>query len=229
MSLRHSISGFQKKAKDKLSKIWEKAGKGRPNVVGEEFDHSTLSLQSEPAIVVEGGSGGRDSEVGAGAGDSEVGAGGGDPPPDDSQSISQSAVGIGHSDQGGGDDTASGGEISQARSIFISIRTCRLRVGPVEKGGTSRSCKVRNFALRQKRYSTRRPNFVTADETQQDRKSTASADTKLILRGVKESQNAYPLLKSVAEGLCFILDNWEVRPPPVRSICNAYGRSSERQ
>ena len=102
MSLQQSVSGFRKKVKDKLSRIGHKTGKARPNVVGEGFDHSTLSLQSEPAIAVEG-------ELG---GDIEVGAGTDDPGPDDSRPVSQPAVGIGHS-QGVSDDKASRGEISQ--------------------------------------------------------------------------------------------------------------------
>jgi len=40
--------------------------------------------------------------------------------------------------------------------------------------------------------------------------STASAAAKLLLRGVKESADAFPPLKSVVGGLCFILDNCEV-------------------
>jgi len=56
----------------------------------------------------------------------------------------------------------------------------------------------------------RSPNSVAIDETQQNPKPTVSPETKLILRRVKESSNAYPPLKSVAEGLCFILDNCEV-------------------
>ena len=38
--------------------------------------------------------------------------------------------------------------------------------------------------------------------------STATA--KLLLHGVKESADAFPPLKSVVGGLCFILDNCEV-------------------
>ena len=41
---------------------------------------------------------------------------------------------------------------------------------------------------------------------------TASATAKMLLRGVKESADAFPPLKSVAGGLCFILENCEVRP-----------------
>ena len=41
-------------------------------------------------------------------------------------------------------------------------------------------------------------------------KSVASATAKLFLRGAKESADAFPPLKSVVGGLCFILDNFEV-------------------
>ena len=51
------------------------------------------------------------------------------------------------------------------------------------------------------------PN-ATADE---NKWKTASATAKLLLRGVKESSDAFPPLKSVTGGLCFILENYEVR------------------
>ena len=53
---------------------------------------------------------------------------------------------------------------------------------------------------------------VAANENKSDWKSALSATAKLLLRGVKESADAFPPLKSVASGLCFILDNYEVRP-----------------
>ena len=43
-------------------------------------------------------------------------------------------------------------------------------------------------------------------------KTTASASTKLLLRRVSESADAFGPLKSVAGGLCFILENCEVWP-----------------
>ena len=98
MSLRQSFSGFRKKVKDKLSKIGDKMGKGQSNVLDEEFDHSTLSLQSEPAIAVEDELRGDEVEV--------------YPGPENSRSVSQPALEIGHS-QGGSDDGASGGEVTQ--------------------------------------------------------------------------------------------------------------------
>ena len=55
---------------------------------------------------------------------------------------------------------------------------------------------------------------TVADENKSDWKSTASASAKLILRGVRDSADAFGPLKSVAGGLCFILDNCEVWFPP---------------
>jgi len=43
--------------------------------------------------------------------------------------------------------------------------------------------------------------------------TTASASAKLLLRGVRDSADAFGPLKSVAGGLCFILENCEVRSP----------------
>ena len=60
---------------------------------------------------------------------------------------------------------------------------------------------------------------AAADENKSDWKSTASASAKLILRGVCDSADAFGPLKSVAGGLCFILDNCEVWfPPPISHL-----------
>ena len=53
---------------------------------------------------------------------------------------------------------------------------------------------------------------VAANENKSDWKSTVSASAKLVLRGVRDSADAFGPLKSVAGGLCFILENCEVRP-----------------
>ena len=68
---------------------------------------------------------------------------------------------------------------------------------------------VRNSTL--KHYSGRYPNSVDVVGGG----STASSEAKKTLRGVKESPNAYPLLRSIAEDLCIILDSCEVWFPPV--------------
>ena len=57
------------------------------------------------------------------------------------------------------------------------------------------------------------PN-AAEDENRSDWKSTASASAKLLLRGVRDSADAFGPLKAVAGGLCFILENCEVRSPP---------------
>ena len=56
------------------------------------------------------------------------------------------------------------------------------------------------------------PN-ATEDEKKSDRKSTVFATAKLLLRGVRDSADAFGPLKSVAGGLCFILENCEVLLP----------------
>ena len=52
---------------------------------------------------------------------------------------------------------------------------------------------------------------AAADENKLGWKSTASSSAKLLLRGVRDSADAFGPLKSVAGGLCFILENCEVR------------------
>ena len=51
---------------------------------------------------------------------------------------------------------------------------------------------------------------TVAAEKRPDWKSTASSSAKLVLRGVRDSADAFGPLKSIAGGLCFILENYEV-------------------
>ena len=51
---------------------------------------------------------------------------------------------------------------------------------------------------------------AAAYEKRPDLKSTASSSAKLALRAVRDSADAFGPLKSVAGGLCFILENFEV-------------------
>ena len=53
------------------------------------------------------------------------------------------------------------------------------------------------------------PN-TAANEKKSGWRSTASATAKLVLRGVRDTADAFGPLKSVAGGLCFILENCEV-------------------
>lgn len=47
-------------------------------------------------------------------------------------------------------------------------------------------------------------------EKKSDWAATASATAKLLLRGVRDSADGFGPLKTVAGGLCYILDNCEV-------------------
>ena len=58
-------------------------------------------------------------------------------------------------------------------------------------------------------------------------KSLVYSGAKLILNGVKESADAFGPLKSVAGGLCFILDTFEVRHSPASAVHNAYTVNSK--
>ena len=72
---------------------------------------------------------------------------------------------------------------------------------------------------------TANPN-APANEKKSNWKSTASATAKLVLRGVRDSADAFGPLKSVAGGLCFILDNCEVRSSPAYTITALTGISA---
>ena len=70
---------------------------------------------------------------------------------------------------------------------------------------------------------------VAPDENRSDWKSTVSASAKLLLRGVRDSADAFGPLKSIAGGLCFILENYEVRLPPSYPVLNAHRSHSVRR
>ena len=57
-----------------------------------------------------------------------------------------------------------------------------------------------------------------ASEEKSNWRSTAIAAAKLLLRGVRDSADAFGPLKSVAGGLCFVLDNYEVRLAPWKCL-----------
>ena len=68
---------------------------------------------------------------------------------------------------------------------------------------------------------------ATANEKESGWKPTAFATAKLLLRGVRDSADAFGPLKSVAGGLCFILENCEVRSFPRVQYYNSYTYPSE--
>jgi len=96
MSLRQSLSGFRKKAKDKLSKIGDRIERRRAGVGDEGFDRPNSPLEPEPIMGVEGEPGG-DIRV--------IGVGKGDPRTDDSRFVSWPVV-EGEHEPGGSDNYA---------------------------------------------------------------------------------------------------------------------------
>lgn len=54
----------------------------------------------------------------------------------------------------------------------------------------------------------------TAMREKTNLKATAFAAAKFLLLGVRESADAFPPLRAVANVLCFVLENCEVRPSP---------------
>lgn len=63
---------------------------------------------------------------------------------------------------------------------------------------------------------------VAVDENKPGWKSNVFTTAEL-LRGVRDSADAFSPLKSVVGGLCFILENYEVRSSSTSTIHNAYG------
>jgi len=71
---------------------------------------------------------------------------------------------------------------------------------------------------------------ATADGNKLDWRSTVSSTAKLLLRGVRDSADAFGPLKSVAGGLCFILENCEVCPPSTYySIYNTHSSPQQME
>ena len=68
---------------------------------------------------------------------------------------------------------------------------------------------------------------AVTNEKKSSWKSTAFATAKLLLRGVRDSADAFGPLKSVAGGLCFILENCEVWGHPCVHYLNSDRYPSE--
>ena len=68
---------------------------------------------------------------------------------------------------------------------------------------------------------------VAANERKSGWKSTAFATAKLLLQGVRDSADAFGPLKSVAGGICFIVENYEVWSSPCIHYQSSYTYLSE--
>ena len=70
---------------------------------------------------------------------------------------------------------------------------------------------------------------VAPDENNTGWRSTVSASAKLLLRRVRDSADAFGPLKSIAGGLCFILENGEVRLSSPFAVRNPHRSHSVRR
>jgi len=211
----------------------------------EGLNHSTLSLQSEPAIVVEG-------------------VGDDDPRPDDCPPVSRSMAEL-EREPGGSDNYA----VRQERGQRTLHPYAYERAGPgssqeradaggkkIDKVDPPRSephiertstCSILQDGESNGTYAALfQPPPLTDDaanpavpgpirvgaatsKDESEWKHTVSSAAKLTLRTVGGISDAFPPLKSVAGGLCAILDNCEVWTIIIRSIRNTYGILSERR
>ena len=210
MSFRKSFSGFRKKAKDKLSKIKGRTEEIQANTGGDGLQLPALSSQSEPVIVVEDNF----------KGDSEASGERTYLRPGGSLSVSRLPTEIGPT-QGETDDKPGGGETcqealhprsyAQAESGFSREE----RVVGGEQAGRADLPQPDTENEQTPTYAgdPTVPDPAHVEDSSKDKtdwKYTASTVTKLLLRTVERASDAFPPLKSVAAGLCAILDNCEV-------------------
>ena len=100
-----------------------------------------------------------------------------------------------------GDQPGAGG---RAEGIETSGSVSRPEAGVVTGGGHEQEgdgATVNNETVEQ---------GAAVDDNGSDWRATVSASAKLLLRGVRDSADAFGPLKSVAGGLCFFLENYEV-------------------
>ena len=102
---------------------------------------------------------------------------------------------------------------------------CAFLIVPSDNANTSA---IVDHVLKGIRLNEGVEQSATANETKRDGKSTASETAKLLLRGVGDSADFFPSLKSVTRGLCFILENCEVRSSPAYAITTLKGTPANK-
>lgn len=235
MSLRNPLSGLKKKMKRRLAGGGHEPERG-PDVSGERVDE-TSSLPQQEHLLAEGEhdrlqSGNKDDADGRRVGST-------DPLPhsDDSGFVPVDRSGRsggereaivegreadernlhvrpgiedvveGEPNQEGND--IDGGKISLVNPPPESMQTTHFQPLPlIASSGNVDDSAILDHA--QQVLGTNQRESGAADENKPSRKSTLSANAKSTLLRIKESSYVYPPLKSIAESLCFILDNFEV-------------------
>ena len=227
--IRGSFSKLKKDVKYRLRGKKQAPDKVGAGTAGEPVDSSSSLLRPEPHLTTSGDSGG-----GSGTSADVRQARSRDPSP---QSKSTPAGGGNEGPQKGGADVDERG-ISQGDSGLDQDTKVAVGNGSDQGVHSSPSPSPSNKAeLGGARPSSTSPTDLTISSTsdnvdtsepgsavdkKSDWKSTAFATAKLLLRGVRDSADAFGPLKSVVGGLCFILENCEVRLSPQTLNRNSY-------
>ena len=238
-----SVTRKGRKVKERLRGKKGKQDKTGANTAEESIDSSSSFLRPVPHIAA----GGHDGEGSRASTDTrQVHSRDRSPQPEPVQvggrddngkgkevDAGKKEVGQGHSRQGPNVESAVGGrpDLAETKPLSPSPST------PIRQGGKPESTWTLLFRLLNlivlsdnteisavpdqvpevaSPNESAEPGPATSEE-KSNWMSTAVSTAKLLLRGVRDAADAFGPLKSVAGGLCFILDNYEVRPSsPIR-------------
>ena len=230
--IRDSVSRLKKKLKHRPS--WSKRESGAH---GESVDPAGPPPRAEPHIIA----GGRHDLGGSGSNTDGRRVLSTDPPPqpEDDQEMRKADIEIVMESGRGRDENDTDGQ--KVEQTHPSPSTAL-----IPHSGKLESKRARSFwllpliilannagtSIRDRVAVVLRPNKIAspstaADEKKPSWKSKAFAAVKLLFRGVRDTADAFGPLKSVAGGLCFILENYEVRFPSTSTTYNTYRRPSK--
>ena len=233
--VRSSFSKLKKDVKYRLRGKKHTPDNVGAGTAGERVDSSSSLLRPEPHLTASGDSGGgrRTSTDVRQAGSRDpspqpkpIPTGGGNEVPqkgnagDDEKEASQ-----GHSDPG--PDTKVAEESGPDQAVHSSPSPPSLSNEAKLDSACSCFTSLLDLIISSPSDDTDTVTPSSAVHKKSDWKSTAFATTKLLLRGVRDSADAFGPLKSVVGGLCFILENCEVRLSSQTHNRNSYRYPSE--
>ena len=234
--IRSSFSKLKKDAKYRLRGKKQAPDKVGASTAGEPVDSSSSLLRPEPHITASGDSGGG-SRTSADVRQARSrdpspqpkpipASGGNEDPQKGNAGIDEKEVGQGHSGSNPNTKVAVGSAPDQG--VHSSPSPPSLSN---EEAGLG-SARPSSISLLHLIISSPSDNVDTAEpgsvvDKKSDWKATTFATAKLLLRGVRDSADAFGPLKSVVGGLCFVLENCEVQPSPQTLNHNSYRYPSE--
>ena len=228
--IRSSLSKLKKGVKYRFRGKKHAPDKVGVGTAGERVDSSGSLLQPEPHLTASGDSGGgsrisadvrqvrsrdpspQSKPIPAGGGNEDTQKGSGD--------VDEKEVSQGHS--GSNPDTKVTVGSGPDQGVHSSPSPPSLS-NEAEPGGACSSFTSPTdltISYPSDNVDTAEPGSVV--DKKSDWKSTTFATAKLLLRGVRDSADAFGPLKSVVGGLCFILENCEVRLSPQTLNRNSY-------